>query len=254
MKRKLLFIPVIILFFASIFALILIVNNDRKESEEAIAEQLREKYQYFLDNSPYKKTKHLGRQERKALGIPPNAFFEQEWDRTMDPNLGYPNYQKALKIQHQLIESNKNNAIQFGAPGGSTENPWIERGPNNVGGRTRGILYDPNDTTSRRVFAGGVSGGLWVNNDITDVGSVWQLVQGVPENIAVNQFAVDPNDSNIIYIASGESYTQGVAIGNGVYRSIDGGVNWEMIFGGPDGTSALSQDGTQIRVDGIFLY
>ena len=37
---------------------------------------------------------------------------------------------------------------------------WIQRGPINVGGRTKGIMFDPNDPTNETVFAGGVSGGI----------------------------------------------------------------------------------------------
>ena len=38
---------------------------------------------------------------------------------------------------------------------------WTEIGPNTIGGRTRAILIDPNDSTNKTVFAAGVSGGLW---------------------------------------------------------------------------------------------
>ncbi|AXT18850.1 T9SS C-terminal target domain-containing protein [Flavobacteriaceae bacterium] len=224
------------------------------ETEVDEITKLREKHKYFLENSPYKQTRDLSKKERKARALPPNGYFEQLWDRTLDPNLGYPNYRGALKIQHELIEANKNlgESIAFGVPGDSPGNAWIERGPNNIGGRTRGILFDPNDANNERVFAGGVSGGLWVNDDITDENSTWTLVPGVPENIAVVEIVYDPNNTNTLYIASGESYTSGNAIGNGVYRSTDGGVNWEMIFGGPEGTSAFNQSGSRIFVDGIF--
>ncbi|MBI1305483.1 MAG: T9SS type A sorting domain-containing protein [Bacteroidetes bacterium] len=39
---------------------------------------------------------------------------------------------------------------------------WEERGPMNVGGRTRTILFDPNDPSGKKLWAGSVSGGLWV--------------------------------------------------------------------------------------------
>ncbi|NJL74862.1 MAG: hypothetical protein HC892_07360 [Saprospiraceae bacterium] len=42
-----------------------------------------------------------------------------------------------------------------------------ERGPNNIGGRTRSILIDLNDPTRKTIFAGGVTGGLWKTDDIT---------------------------------------------------------------------------------------
>jgi hypothetical protein len=52
------------------------------------------------------------------------------------------------------------------AAGKIINEPWIERGPYSIGGRTRAIMYDPNDATGKRVFAGGVSGGLWVNRTL----------------------------------------------------------------------------------------
>ena len=30
---------------------------------------------------------------------------------------------------------------------------WNERGPNNVGGRTKGMMFDPNDSTSETIIA-----------------------------------------------------------------------------------------------------
>ena len=39
---------------------------------------------------------------------------------------------------------------------------WIERGPGNVGGRTRSLLIHPSDTTNSTWFAASVSGIRWV--------------------------------------------------------------------------------------------
>ena len=69
-------------------------------------------------------------------------------------------------------------------------------------GRTRAMLFDPNDATNKRVFAGGVSGGLLVNNDITNQSSAWTRV-GIPENLAVSSITVDPNNSQIMYLGTG---------------------------------------------------
>ena len=38
--------------------------------------------------------------------------------------------------------------------------------PSNMGGRTRAIMFDPNDSNNSKVWAAGVSGGLWYNNNI----------------------------------------------------------------------------------------
>ena len=164
------------------------------------------------------------------------------WELTMDPNTGRPMPERVDKLQQEL----RNNSFNNRGGGGDSYSAWVERGPNNIGGRTRGIMFDPNDTDYNRVFAGGVSGGLWVNEDITDASSSWTLVPGIGANISVTVIISDPNDSNIFYIGSGESYTSGDAIGRGIWKSTDGGITWSNIFGGFD-----SADGGQF-VNGIF--
>ncbi len=204
-------------------------------------EKLREQHNSFLENSPFKKTQYLSKEKRIALGIPPNAYYEQMWELTMDPNTGRPMPERVDKLQQELRNNSFNNR-----GGGDSYSAWVERGPNNIGGRTRGIMFDPNDTDYNRVFAGGVSGGLWVNEDITDANSSWTLVPGIGANISVTVIISDPNDSNIFYIGSGESYTSGDAVGRGIWKSTDGGITWSNIFGGFD-----SADGGEL-VNGIF--
>ena len=53
---------------------------------------------------------------------------------------------------------------------------WEERGPKNVGGRTRALMFDPNDGSGQKVWAGGVAGGLWYNNNITSSSSQWSNI------------------------------------------------------------------------------
>ena len=70
---------------------------------------------------------------------------------------------------------------------------------------TKKPMFDPNDVNGKRVFAGGVSGGLWVNNDITDSNSAWSEVD-IPANLAINCITYDPNNSATFYVGTGESY------------------------------------------------
>jgi len=232
MKKKLL----ISFLFLSVVGIVYFTNFHKSD-----VEKLREKHQSFLDNSPFKNTQNLSKEERLKLGLPPNAYNEQMWDWTMDPDEGRPTPERVDKLQQQLLEQRQNRG-----GGGDNFSPWIDRGPNNIGGRTRGIMFDPNDSDFTRVFAGGVSGGLWVNEDITDANSSWTLVQGIGANISVTVIIYDPNDTNTFYIGSGESYTFGAAVGRGVWKSSDGGVTWTNIFGGFD-----SANGGQL-VNGIF--
>ena len=213
------------------------LNNQVGENVVA----LRANHQKFLNNSPFKESLLLSKKERKAIGLPGNKYNEREWELTMNPALGYPEPYKVEELQKSLREERTSGR----APGDGSNANWVERGPNNVGGRTRTLLFDPNDGTNRRVFAGAVSGGLWVNNDITTDNS-WSQVTGVPGNLNVTCITVDPNNSNVWYIGTGESYTFGAAVGNGVYKTTDGGVNWTQVLSVSDFDSDQSGAGYEV--------
>lgn len=208
--------------------------------------ELRAQHKSFLEASPFKESLKLTKKERKANGLPPNKYFEREWELTLNPNTGVPEPEKVLQLQKNISKKRARKS-----PGDAVSNPWIERGPNNVSGRTRTILFDPNDVTNKRVFAGGVSGGLWVNNDITNSNSSWTQVSGVPGNMNVSCITVDPRNSNIWYIGTGEQYTSGAAVGNGVYKSIDGGTNWTNINLSAIGLGDLS--GSASFIAGVYF-
>lgn len=185
--------------------------------------KLRSQHIEFLKNHPFQKIGKLPKKERKAQGLPPNAFFEQKYLSEINPTTGRTHQENILKLQKKLNRSKR-------APG-EVDNNWVERGPDNVGGRTRALIFDPNDTTNETVFAGGVSGGLWKNTKISDPANKWVRV-GIPENLAVSCIAVDPNNSKIFYVGTGESYVNGDANGDGLWKTVDGGSTWAKIFGG----------------------
>jgi hypothetical protein len=222
-----------------------------QEKELTQMEKKRQKHEKFLAESPFNATKNLTKKERKELGLPPNAYNERMWELTMNPDLGYPTPFLVEPTQFPLN-------IAKGTPGTATS-AWVERGPLNVGGRTRVVFYGPNDVGANngdgvnynRVFAGGVGGGLWVNDNINAASNRWTIIPGLAANLSVSAYAIDPNNSNVIYIGTGEQYTDGAAIGNGLYKSTDGGDSWAPAVIPPAGGGDLSNADNLFQA-GIF--
>jgi len=248
MKRNLLSMIIALLVFVSGFS-----QNTQKQitqktnnNKEVVASngnltkqqaaELRKKHANHLAKNPVNKNFHMSKSERKAAGIPPNKYMEQQYLLKMDPNTGRPSAEN-LQIIRQQLEKERALAIQNRIPGDAVGNAWIERGPNNVGGRTRAIMYDP-VVGGNAVVAGGVSGGLWKNADITSTGA-WTRVSTFPEHVNVQNITVDPNNSSIWYVGTGETYVGGDVNGNGAWKTTDAGATWTQIYGG--GTTTTTQ-------------
>ncbi|HNW89333.1 MAG TPA: T9SS type A sorting domain-containing protein [Bacteroidales bacterium] len=105
---------------------------------------------------------------------------------------------------------------------------WENAGPDNVGGRTRAILVDKDN--SNLLFAGGVAGGLFKS---TTGGTSWEPVPGMTE-VNICCIAQSPR-TGYLYVGTGESFAwvDGISgtpgfVGSGLYESTDGGVTWNI--------------------------
>lgn len=120
---------------------------------------------------------------------------------------------------------------------------WTEIGPDNVGGRTRALLIDRSNPN--RMYAGGISGGLWVSND---AGANWaqhpQLV--TMRNNCISTICQAANGD--LYFGTGEGlyYLLGTGaggfIGGGIWKSTDGGTTFARLSATvPDSNSTSGQ-------------
>ena len=213
-------------------------NQDVPTTQNELVVDVKNQHKKFLEDSPFSEISQLSKKERKANGLPPNKYLEREWELTMNPEIGRPTPENLGEIKKQINDLRIEGELLGRVSGDGADNQWVERGPDNVGGRTRAVMFDPNDPTNETVFAGGVSGGLWKNTNISNASSVWTQVS-ISENLNVSSIAVDPNNNDIFYIGTGESYVGGDVNGNGVWKSIDQGVTWAKVLGGVTGPSTF---------------
>lgn len=190
----------------------------------------RRDFERYMELHPLKKQHYQKRNKLEIKkGLMPTGAYEQDYLTTMDPITLRPEYERLDTIYKDLHRQLRNQALAHVLPGsGMGASAWQERGPNNVGGRTRAILFDPDDATNKKVWAGGVTGGLWYNNDITSASSSWVSVDDFWANLAVTCIDADPNNSQIFYVGTGESFT-GASRGGGIWKTIDGGQTWNRI-------------------------
>ena len=153
----------------------------------------------------------------------PRARMEAEMAPVRDPATGKIPIERLIQAREEI----KKRLNQSVAVGGII---WNERGPNNIGGRTRAVVFDPNDATAKKVWAGGVGGGLWYNIDITSAATVWQKVDDFWANLAISSIASDPANTQNFYVGTGEGWFNGDAQqGAGIWKSSNGGTNWTQL-------------------------
>ncbi len=162
-------------------------------------------------------------EEPKGKDKPADAL-RRNFEMMRDPALGYVPTERLLvakEYKDRLIRENL-------APISGVN--WKEQGPNNLGGRTRSMIVDPNDGTGNTVFAGSVSGGLWKTTNINSATPGWIPVNDLASNLAVTSIAYDPSNTMVMYFATGEGYSNLDAVqGLGVWKSTDGGATWSQL-------------------------
>ena len=177
----------------------------------------------------YKKMKAETRRDQR-----PDLRGMREYLMTYD--LSTQDIPKERLIDGMSVAENRINGSRYSNR--LTEVNWEERGPNNIGGRTRAILIDPSN--SNKLWGAGVSGGLWYNNDITSDTEDWNLVDATWGSLAVSSITYDPNNTNIMYVGTGERmgnyssdgsnwYSPGVSKGLGIWKTTDGGATWAQL-------------------------
>lgn len=103
---------------------------------------------------------------------------------------------------------------------------WEALGPGNIGGRTRTLVFNPDNLDT--MYAAGVSGGIWKT---TNAGEYWQPIADYMANINIGALAIDTIEPKTLYAGTGELYRKTLRpyssmSGAGIFKTIDGGETW----------------------------
>jgi len=146
--------------------------------------------------------------------------------RYIDVTTGQPvSSEKLALIDGQIRKMKKSKSIVFES-----------MGPDNIGGRTRAI--QPDRSNINRLWAGSVSGGLFVSSN---KGNTWDRVESyfaAGANPFISSMTQTPD--NTLYVATG-SNNEGWN-GNGVWYSTDFGTTWASIPSSSSCTEIVSSN------------
>jgi photosystem II stability/assembly factor-like uncharacterized protein len=159
----------------------------------------------------------------------PDMAALQNYYQTLDPALGYVPFDRQYASYLQTLAQQKD-IISAREAGISWTGTRAE-----MGGRVRAIMFDPNDPLHKKVWAAGVTGGLWYTNDITNLFVDWYPLDDFWPNLAISSLTHDPTDPLVFYAGTGEAqtariiYRESTGLGIGIMKSTDGGDTWELL-------------------------
>ena len=99
-------------------------------------------------------------------------------------------------------------------------------GPAFMSGRIADIAIHPERQSTWYVGVG--SGGVWKTENR---GTTWTPIFDNEDSYSIGCVTIDPNNPNTIWVGTGENVSgRHVGYGSGVFRSRDGGQNWDHVL------------------------
>jgi photosystem II stability/assembly factor-like uncharacterized protein len=93
------------------------------------------------------------------------------------------------------------------------------------GNRVTSVVGVPGDMNV--YYAGAASGGVWKS---FDAGNHWYPIFDKMSAQSIGSIAIAPSNPSILWVGTGEPFIRSnVSLGDGIYKSIDGGRNWQHL-------------------------
>lgn len=210
-----------IIILTAIFTLTFFCTNAQKW-----AEMLHDGRANFYEIQEEFESTWSGMESERGSGWKPFKRWEYETEERVYPSGEFP-------PRHQLFtELQKFNSYKEGRVGENTrsQGSWEELGPlswqNQSGwnpgiGRVNFIYEEPGNQNT--IYVGTPAGGLWRSED---GGNSWTPLTDLLPSMGVSGIAVDPGNTDVIYIATGDRDANDYN-GVGVLKSTDYGQSWQ---------------------------
>jgi photosystem II stability/assembly factor-like uncharacterized protein len=182
---------------------------------------------------------------KKGSGLKPFERWNYHWKH-------YTNQDGTLSTSKDLWSAWKQKNNMKKAQSSADINNWQALGPfqssntyssptmkSSGQGRVNVVAVDPSNPNT--YYIGAPAGGIWKS---TDAGVTWKVLTDYLPQIGVSGIAIDPTNSDIIYIATGDDDANH-SYSVGVYKSIDGGTTWNAtgaMAGNPDSMNEIYFD------------
>jgi len=96
-----------------------------------------------------------------------------------------------------------------------------------MSGRVAAVSAVPEKNGKTTIYIGAASGGVWKS---TDNGTTFKPVFDKQPVMSIGAIAIDPSHHDSVWVGTGESWMRNsVSIGNGVYKTSDGGETWKYL-------------------------
>lgn len=138
----------------------------------------------------------------------------------------------------------------------SFSNGWVDLGPYDADnitshysagiGRVESFYVDPNNTQT--IYLGSRSGGFWRTYN---EGATWENTTDTLVASGVNTIAVSPTnkDSVLINVRNADN-----GVSHGIYRSVDGGSNWQITVFNPENVGRGGMNGPSLYINKICYH
>jgi len=166
-----------------------------------------------------------GKEITKSSGYKPFKRWENHWQSRLNEDGTRKVGDEIYQEYYNFKANNINREIDF-------TGDWTNLGPINKpgnsgtgqpngNGRVNAIAFHPSNPDI--IYVGAPAGGFWISED---GGNTWISHTDDMPTLGVSSIVVDYTNPSIIYMGTGDR-DAGDATGMGVFKSTDGGINWE---------------------------